>query len=316
MVVPPSLRRVCVPRTPAGLVVRADEYLLGLMRELELLRLGRRAGLTPPQPAEELLEAMEHILLRMGPKRLVARDTAEHALQRGISHVDIALDLLLDAADDVAALLAIYDEVVRCAADLKLLMPPPDPEVAAFQREWLRELERQLRHDVAPAALKGVVAGDHPERRAVPRPARAAAAAPGPDMVELRLEPTLEAPRYARILLHALQQRWPMEELYTLAELPLSELVTNAVMHARTAIEVAVCVRDQTLRCEVRDGVTELPASATHDVEAATGRGLALVAAMVNRWGIAQHGGGKVVWFELDRAADGRGSLTDGAAAS
>ncbi|MCL3860918.1 ATP-binding protein [Actinotalea sp. K2] len=83
------------------------------------------------------------------------------------------------------------------------------------------------------------------------------------------------------------------------AELACTELVTNAILHAHTDIEITVEVRGD-VRVEVRDSSLLLPAQLNYDVEATTGRGLALVAALSDEHGITDAGpDGKTVWFRL-----------------
>ena len=79
-----------------------------------------------------------------------------------------------------------------------------------------------------------------------------------------------------------------------------SELVTNAVIHARTDVEVRVLRFDARLRIQVHDGNTRLPAPALIPDDATTGRGLLMVQVLASSWGVEHAGGGKVVWFELD----------------
>ncbi len=89
------------------------------------------------------------------------------------------------------------------------------------------------------------------------------------------------------------------------AELLVSELVTNAVLHARSRAELVVEVSGELLRVEVRDLSAALPTPRAHHRESQTGRGLELVELLSDRWGVqldegpdAQ--GGKSVWFELE----------------
>src|SRR5438874_3144103 len=84
----------------------------------------------------------------------------------------------------------------------------------------------------------------------------------------------------------------------------VSELVTNAVLHALSEIELAVIVRGDIVRVEVVDHSPVLPARKNYSEEAGTGRGLLLVEAMSSAWGCEMRDGGKVVWFEVVPAAD------------
>ncbi|WLQ37069.1 ATP-binding protein [Streptomyces castrisilvae] len=98
-----------------------------------------------------------------------------------------------------------------------------------------------------------------------------------------------------------LRYRW-RDEPAQVAELLLSELVTNALVHTGDGAVVAVSVAPRRLRVEVRDFVTGMPPEShvppaddgTH------GRGLILVESLADSWGVRPHALGKVVWFELD----------------
>ncbi|MFE6776215.1 ATP-binding protein [Streptomyces sp. NPDC057702] len=91
------------------------------------------------------------------------------------------------------------------------------------------------------------------------------------------------------------------------AELLTSELTTNALVHTDSGAVVRVRlprgahgqVGDR-LRVEVRDFADRLPRPRREAPHAGTsGRGLLLVEAMADTWGVREHAVGKVVWFEL-----------------
>ena len=71
-----------------------------------------------------------------------------------------------------------------------------------------------------------------------------------------------------------------------MAALLVTELVTNAVLHARTAIVLIVDVGPGRVFLRVRDGSDAIPAPRRYGVEAATGRGLALVEQLATAWGV------------------------------
>ena len=85
------------------------------------------------------------------------------------------------------------------------------------------------------------------------------------------------------------------------AELLVSELVTNAVVHGAPPITVSVeCDGTKGLRVAVTDGSdhTPVPREAAPDDE--SGRGIYLVDVISDRWGVAPNRGpGKAVWFSL-----------------
>ena len=64
-------------------------------------------------------------------------------------------------------------------------------------------------------------------------------------------------------------------------------------------VRVKVWVTAETLRVEVEDGSTVMPARRHYAATAGTGRGLQLVRDLADRWGASERPGGKVVWFEL-----------------
>ena len=78
-----------------------------------------------------------------------------------------------------------------------------------------------------------------------------------------------------------------------------SELVTNAVLHARTELTLTLELREDRVRISVKDR-SNAPATLRHyRLDALTGRGLGVVAALSDRWGVSTAPDGKVVWAEL-----------------
>lgn len=88
-------------------------------------------------------------------------------------------------------------------------------------------------------------------------------------------------------------------DLVDAAELVVSELVTNAVVHAATEVHLHITAEDDAIRVEVEDGSTHLPVRRTWAQTAGTGRGLLIVEQNVDRWSAARTARGKVVWFEI-----------------
>ena len=84
------------------------------------------------------------------------------------------------------------------------------------------------------------------------------------------------------------------------AVLLTSELMSNAVLHARTDVRVNVRAQeDGTLRVDVADENPRLPLSAAPPEDAQSGRGLWLVETMASAWGVERTSEGKTIWFEL-----------------
>lgn len=85
----------------------------------------------------------------------------------------------------------------------------------------------------------------------------------------------------------------------------VSEVVTNAILHARSDVLLAVEARGDVARVEVTDASPVRPRPHRFATESATGRGLRLLDQLSLRWGADAHqSGGKVVWFEVGAPAD------------
>jgi anti-sigma regulatory factor (Ser/Thr protein kinase) len=85
----------------------------------------------------------------------------------------------------------------------------------------------------------------------------------------------------------------------------VSEVVTNAVLHAGTELRFSVCSTDDRVRVEVADGNPSVPMRKRYDLAAPTGRGILLIEELADGWGVEPSETGKVVWFELlDEEAD------------
>lgn len=116
-----------------------------------------------------------------------------------------------------------------------------------------------------------------------------------------RFEPAATAPWAARGFLDETLQRWGRNG--TVAEdarLVLSELVTNAVVHARSPLSVAIRSRASGLRLSVSDDsmMPPTPRSTASDA-AAGGYGLMMIGALAREWGVNVTARGKTVWAEL-----------------
>lgn len=78
-----------------------------------------------------------------------------------------------------------------------------------------------------------------------------------------------------------------------------SELVTNAVMHTGSASQLEVRPGDDEVELRVSDGDPRAPARRTLVGLQAQGRGLALLGALAQRWGVDEREDGKTVWAVL-----------------
>ncbi len=90
-------------------------------------------------------------------------------------------------------------------------------------------------------------------------------------------------------------------EVLETVELLLSELVTNAVLHAASAPKVAIAVLHDRVHIEIVDHTRQsvAPREAGSDEEG--GRGLGIVEALAKAWGTTPLPDGKIVWFDVAR---------------
>lgn len=304
----PAPRRIRIPGVPALLAVRGDDYVEELVRELELVRLGGRQGALRSDYPQRLLAIIEDIVTRFAGAVDTIRDQGEAALAAGAPSFDVELDLPAAAAVAMREFARLLDEVEEFSRQGVLLTMPRSDEVRHYHRWLVDELERQLRGEPAAArsaaAALAVPAGPTSEERtdAGELPVAPAPSGNGGRVAACVLQPELAAAGEARRFVDRTLEAWAVDPAVAeVIQLPLSELVTNAVIHARAEMSVVVRLEGGAVRVEVHDQSSQLPNRRSHDVDAGTGRGLALVDAVCERWGVepAKTGGGKAVWFEV-----------------
>jgi serine phosphatase RsbU (regulator of sigma subunit)/anti-sigma regulatory factor (Ser/Thr protein kinase) len=105
-------------------------------------------------------------------------------------------------------------------------------------------------------------------------------------------------PRARRFVADAMSEV-PCPALRADAELVVSELVTNAILHGAAPVALRVAPRPGGIRIEVRDAARTAPVRALVNADAMTGRGIALVERLARRWGVEPVARGKVVWAEI-----------------
>jgi transcriptional regulator with XRE-family HTH domain/anti-sigma regulatory factor (Ser/Thr protein kinase) len=113
-----------------------------------------------------------------------------------------------------------------------------------------------------------------------------------------RLPRTELAPALARSAVVATALGIP-DHMLDDAELLISELVTNAVLHTDSAaVDVAITLDEVRLRIEIGDESAAPLRPRTPGADG--GFGVAIVGALATRWGVERHRAGKTVWVELD----------------
>jgi anti-sigma regulatory factor (Ser/Thr protein kinase) len=109
---------------------------------------------------------------------------------------------------------------------------------------------------------------------------------------------TESVPAARRFVMKALQDMDAADVCNDVVAL-VSEVATNAVIHARTPFTIVVRREDDTVRVRVHDRSSVLPRRRAYGLDATTGRGLRLVDTLSSAWGVEAEGHGKVVWFDL-----------------
>jgi anti-sigma regulatory factor (Ser/Thr protein kinase) len=120
--------------------------------------------------------------------------------------------------------------------------------------------------------------------------------------VDLPPEPS-SASRARELAREQLGPAYPRDTLDAVALL-VTELVTNAILHARTPLLLTLEPRDGHVRIRVEDGSQQQPALQRYASDAVTGRGLALVEQLASSWGVDVTPSGKAVWCEVPVSED------------
>jgi anti-sigma regulatory factor (Ser/Thr protein kinase) len=130
-------------------------------------------------------------------------------------------------------------------------------------------------------------------------PAREPADATPPEALSAHFSREPQAPALARHFVTDLLQRLEHSALLEDAKLVVSELATNAMVHARSSFTVEVHPRATGVRLSVRDASRTKPTLSDHDALAISGRGLRLIDMLAANWGVELADDGKTVWAEL-----------------
>ena len=121
------------------------------------------------------------------------------------------------------------------------------------------------------------------------------------DAATARLSPEAPSARQARRFVDETLRRWECDDLLDTVELLVSELVTNAVIHARSDVDVSVQLLPDRVRIEVADQSPEGIRRRALTADGSSGRGISMVESLALAWGVTTHRSGKAVWFEVAR---------------
>ena len=111
------------------------------------------------------------------------------------------------------------------------------------------------------------------------------------------------APAAARTAIRPILLSWNCtdEDWLFDAGLIVTELVTNAIRHGGGGLELMLTMHERSVTVRVADGSAVLPEVQEPDADADGGRGLLIIEALSDAWGVEDHPGGKRVWVRLQR---------------
>ena len=120
------------------------------------------------------------------------------------------------------------------------------------------------------------------------------------------LPATSHAPELARRFVRTTCLAWDLDGLAGDLALLASELVTNAVVHARSGSTLTISVAEGIVEVSVADAAERAPAfhpggphGDADDPDRESGRGLRIVDALADHWGTAPRPTGKAVWMKV-----------------
>jgi DNA-binding NarL/FixJ family response regulator len=128
------------------------------------------------------------------------------------------------------------------------------------------------------------------------------------DEASTDLDPDLVSPRRAREFVTRTLADWEVTDPTAVLDLLVSEIVANAVLHARTSAELTVQLLPRRVRVSVTDLDPAQPKRRPDNPLTSTGRGIALIEKLSLAWGIERTPDGKRIWFETPRPRAGDGS--------
>ena len=118
----------------------------------------------------------------------------------------------------------------------------------------------------------------------------------------MTLPASSESVRTGRHVTRVVLSAWRLSCLEENAVLVVSELLTNAVRHARDtdAIELDLHATRAWLRIEIQDRDRQWPRPRVLNELSESGFGFILIDALAAKWGVRETETGKAVWAELD----------------
>lgn len=208
------------------------------------------------------------------------------SLARLTTHADNVRQASRRSARARRAVLAIELEVLwnDLGRDLPFSLFCAYPRSTVAGGDDLEALEEVCRlHSAVVGGGAPLPSKDNPPGRVAERSFAASTSAPG------------EARRFVTTTL----RKWGDERAIEDAALIVTELATNAVLHAHSGFSVTPSHPGETVRISVHDESSVPAVLGEPELASCAGRGLGLVAALATAWGTGRVAGGKKVWADL-----------------
>ncbi|MDG4782278.1 ATP-binding protein [Micromonospora sp. WMMD961] len=232
--------------------------------------------------------------------------------ERGSTRITLAGGLTPEVEPHLAALLRAgsLDAPLTLVVDLDTITTSDVAPIGTFLARWATdrrsdgpELKLSANPLTPPGRLLRATLGQHAilGRALLEHPAKSAPVSPY--RAHLRLPADAQSPAAARRLVARQCHAWGWQAVADRAMVIASELVSNAVQHAGTDMDITVSGAAGSLRISVRDREGETPDSATPTLPRQVtegGRGLPIIAALTTNWGFFPFGDGKTVWAAID----------------
>lgn len=122
------------------------------------------------------------------------------------------------------------------------------------------------------------------------------------DEAYLQLDAEPASAARARRFVESTLQEWECAHLADIVLLLTSELVTNAVLHAGSDVDLSLRRARGVLQIAIADRSPVAPVIREQRDESTNGRGMLLLDAMALRWSVVPTDAGKIVWFEVPTA--------------
>ena len=123
-----------------------------------------------------------------------------------------------------------------------------------------------------------------------------------PARAVFRLAPTSDSVTAARRQVSDVLRRWSFHDLLNDVAVAVTELVTNAVLHAGSDVSVGIARAPGRVRIVIGDASEIRPERRMTDPLALSGRGMRMVDDMADAWGCDVVEGGKLIWVDLSHA--------------